>query len=85
MLILQGVSSQEPTNFSKEFCEEDSTTNCIGILLPNYSETEASLHSYLLAQHSPVQPQIVLAEQILTIRTITIPSHSNTGGKKNLL
>lgn len=27
MLILQGVSSQEPTNFSKEFCEEDSTTN----------------------------------------------------------
>lgn len=54
MLILQGVSSQEPTNFSKEFCEEDSTTNCIGILLPNYSETEASLHSYLLAQHSPV-------------------------------
>lgn len=67
--FFQGDTSQESTYFSEEFCEEDSITNKLpwdpaAQLLRN---REASLQSCLLAQHSPVWPQILLSKQILTI------------------
>lgn len=65
--FLQGDTFQESTYFSKGFCEEDSITNYPGNLLPNYSETEASFQTCLIAQHSPAWPQNRPPKQILTI------------------
>lgn len=65
----QGDTSQVSTYFSKEFHREDSIRNKLPWdpatqLLKN---REASLQSHLLAQHSPVGPQILLSKQMLNI------------------
>lgn len=67
MLIFLRVTHQVSTFFSKDFHKEDSIRNKLTWdpatqLLKN---REASLQRCLLAQRSPVGPQILLSKQML--------------------